>query len=110
VAGRKATGHWFGGGKNAVVVLRKTGQVINNVLIEDASFEVVTEDLGTRSIRTNRIKSIVYRNLPTFPTDMLRLLDGTELNGVVTNDPVTISTPDLGEIRVPKRNLLSIIF
>ena len=103
-------GHWFGGAGNAVVILRSTGQVLNNVIVKDKTFTIVTKDLGTQVIKRDRIKTIVYENLPSYPTDMLRILDGTELNGVVANDPVTLFTEDLGEIQVPKANLLSIIW
>ena len=110
MAKKTATGHWFGGGRNGVVILRSTGQVLNNVTVDDASFMIEMTDLGTRTIATTRIKSIVYKNLPTYPTDSMRLLDGTELNGTITNDPVTISTVDLGDVALPKKNILSIIF
>ena len=103
-------GHWFGGAGNAVVILRSTGQVLNNVIVKDKTFTIDTKDLGTQVIKRDRIKTIVYKNLPSYPTDMLRILDGTELNGVVTNDPVTLFTEDLGEIQVPRANLLSIIW
>jgi hypothetical protein len=103
-------GHWFGGAGNAVVILRSTGQVLNNVIVKDKTFTIDTEDLGRRVIKRDRIKTIVYQNLPSYPTDMLRMLDGTELNGVVTNDPVTLFTEDLGKIQVPRANLLSIIW
>ncbi len=105
-----AKGHWFGGAGNAVVILRSTGQVLNDVIVRDKSFTINTPDLGTRTIKRERIKTIVYKNLPSYPTDMLRILDGTELNGVITNDPVTLFTQDLGEVAVPKANLLSIIW
>lgn len=105
-----AAGHWFGGAGNAVVVLRNTGQVINDVIVRDKNFTVDTPDLGKRTIKRDRIKTIVYKNLPSYPTDMLRLLDGTEFNGVITNDPVTLYTQDLGEVEVPTKNLLSIIW
>jgi hypothetical protein len=106
----KKSGHWFGGGGNAVIILRKTGQVLNNVVVENATFSIATEDLGTLTFQTKRLKTLIYKNLPSYPTDMLRLLDGTELNGVIADDPVTISTDDLGEIEIRKANILSIIW
>lgn len=110
MAPTRSSGHWFGGHGNAVVILRKTGQVLNSVLIKDQVFSIVTPDLGTRDFKTTRIKTVVFQNPPTYPTDMLRLLDGTALNGQIVNDPVTISTEDLGEVEVPKANILSIIW
>jgi hypothetical protein len=110
MAKRAKSGHWFGGGGNAVVVLRKTGQVLNNVVVKNPTFAIVTPDLGPRVFKTTRLKTIVYKNLPAYPTDMLRLLDGTELNGRITDDPVTIATLDLGEVAIPKANILSIIW
>ena len=106
----KKTGHWFGGSGNAVVILRKTGQVLNNVLVENTTFSIETEDLGTRTFQTRRLKTVIFKNLPSYPTDMIRLLDGTELNGVIVDDPVTVSTADLGRIAIPKANILSIIW
>ena len=106
----KTKGHWFGGSGNAVVILRKAGQVLNNVVVENATFSIETEDLGTRTFKTERLKTLIFKNLPSYPTDMLRLLDGTELNGVITDDPVTIRTADLDAIAIAKANVLSIIW
>jgi hypothetical protein len=53
----------------------------------------------------------VYKNLPTFPTDVLRTLGGSEFNGDILNDPVRIDSEELGgEKPVAKAKLISIIF
>lgn len=103
-------GHWFAEGR-AVLILRNTGQVLNNVKVLEREFRIETPDLGTLAIPTRDIKTIVYKNLPTFPTDMLRTIRGTELNGNVLNDPVAVDAAELGgKTKIAKAKLLSIIW
>lgn len=94
----------------AVVVLRDTGQVLNDVTVLEPAFRIKTPDLGTVTIPTSRVKTIIYRNLTTYPTDMLRTFNGTEYNGDVLNEPVRVRTADLGETALAKSLLLSIIW
>src|SRR5262245_5022723 len=99
-----------GAGK-AVVILRDTGQVLANATILDQSFQIQTPDLGTLTLKSEHVQSIVYRNLPTFPVDMLRTIGGSELNGTVLNDPVHISARELGgEAALAKASIISIVF
>jgi hypothetical protein len=99
-----------GAGK-AVVILRDTGQVLAHATILEPSFQVQTPDLGTLTLKAEHVQSIVYRNLPTFPTDALRTIGGSELNGVVLNDPVHISAEELGgQAALAKAKIISIVF
>ena len=55
--------------------------------------------------------AIVYKNLPSYPTDMLRTLTSSEFNGVILNDPVRMKSDDLGgAVPVPRASVLSIIW
>ncbi len=91
--------------------MRGTGQVLNQVTILERAFQVDTPDLGVLSVLTPRIKTIVYKNLPSYPADMLRTINGTEFNGVVQNDPVRMQSADLdGVVSVSKAKILSIIW
>lgn len=57
------------------------------------------------------MKTIVYKNLPSYPTDMLRTINSSEFNGVVLNDPVEMESDDLGGVvQVRKAKILSIIW
>jgi hypothetical protein len=106
----KKAAKWLNDGR-AVVIFRNTGQVLNGARIREKSFKVETPDLGTLTIKTDAIASIVYKNLPTFPTDVLRTLGGSEFNGEILNDPVRIDAEELGgEMPVAKAKLISIIF
>jgi hypothetical protein len=107
---RKSIGKAFAG-DTAVVILRSTGQVLNRVTIPEKVFRIETPDLGTLSIPTRKIKTIVYKNLPSYPTDMLRTVNSSEFNGIVLNDPIEMTSEDLGgTVRVPKAKVLSIIW
>jgi hypothetical protein len=98
-------------GWTAVVIFRKTGQVLNKVTVLDKAFKVETPDLGTLTFKTTQIKTIVYKNLPTYPTDMLKTVGGSEINGTIANDPVRMTSPDLGgAASIAKASLLSIIW
>lgn len=95
----------------AVVILRKTGQVINRVQVREKAFRIETPDLGVLTVETDRIRSIVYKNLPTYPTDVLRTVNSSEFNGIILNDPIAVEADDLGgAIELPKARVLSIIW
>lgn len=107
---RKSLGKAFAGDL-AVVILRSTGQVLNRVNVRERAFRVQTPDLGILTIPTQRVKTIVYKNLPSYPTDMLRTVSSSELNGVILNDPVEMESEDLGGVaRLPKAKILSIVW
>ena len=96
---------------DAVVIFRNTGQVLNHAKILEKTFRIETPDLGTLTIKTANIMSIVFKNLPTFPTDVLRTLGGSEFNGNILNDPIRIEAEDLGGVaKVDKARIISIIW
>jgi hypothetical protein len=80
----------------AVVILRATGQVLNRVTVLQKVFQVETADLGVLEVPTRKVKTIVYKNLPSYPTDMLETVKGSEFNGVIVNDPIRMKSDDLG--------------
>ena len=107
---RKSTGRWLNEG-DAVIIFRNTGQVINHARILDRKFRIETPDLGTIAVGTDRIMSIVFKNLPTYPTDVLRTLGGTELNGTILNDLIRVQAQDLGgTVEIRKAKIISIIW
>jgi hypothetical protein len=97
--------------ETAIIILRDTGQVLNRVDVLEKRFSIKTPDLGVLKIETRKVRSIVYRNLPTYPTDVLRTVNGSEFNGVVLNDPIKVNADDLGgNARLPRAKVLSIIW
>jgi hypothetical protein len=107
---RKTAGRWLSDG-NAVIIFRKTGQVVNHARILDRTFRIETADLGTVAVSTDNLSSIVFKNLPSYPTDVLRTLGGTELNGRILNDPIRVKAEDLGgTIKIRKARVISIIW
>ena len=104
------TGHWFGGEK-CLVVLRDTGQTMNDVTVLEPEFVIDTPDLGRVTAPTKRIKTIVFKNLPAYPTDMIHSLNGSELNGTVVTDPIRLRSEDFPELTsVPTAKVLSIVW
>src|SRR5262249_16939407 len=96
---------------HSVIIFRNTGQVIAQATVLERSFRVKTPDLGELSFKISQIQSIVYKNLPTFPTDVLRTVGGSEINGEILNDPVAVDAEDLGgKTTIAKAKLLSIVF
>jgi hypothetical protein len=107
---RPSAGKFLANGQ-AIIILRNSGQVIAGATVAEKSFRVRTPDLGTLAFAIPKIQSIVYRNLPTYPVDVLKTVGGSEINGEVLNDPVHVRADDLGGAAVfPKTALLSIIF
>ena len=107
---RANVGKFLAGGR-AIIIFRNTGQVIAHAAILEKSFRVATPDLGTLTFKIPQIQSIVYRNLPTYPTDVLRTVGGSEINGDILNDPVQVEAEDLGgKAAIAKSKLLSIVF
>ena len=103
-------GHAFAN-NTAVVVLRATGQVLNQVTVLEKAFRIETPDVGVLEVPTKQVKTIVYKNLPSYPTDMLRTVNSSEFNGVILNDPIKMKSDDLGgTIAMPRAKVLSIIW
>ena len=85
--------------------------MLNNVTIFEKSFRIETPDVGVIEVPTNRVKTIVYKNAPSYQTDMLRTINSSEFNGVVLNDPVAMASDDLGgTVSLAKGKILSIIW
>ena len=84
---------------------------MNNVTVLEKSFSVQTDDLGVLKIPTANVKTIVYKNLPSYPTDMLRTLGSSEFNGPVLNDPIKVKSEDLGgTVSIAKAKIISIVW
>jgi hypothetical protein len=107
---RLGTGRSFAGG-TAIIIMRDTGQVINKATVLEKAFRIDTPDLGVLKIKTAAIKTIVYKNLPSYPTDMLRTINSSEFNGRILNDPIRVDAEDLGGAeRLARSKVLSIIW
>ena len=106
---KKLTGKLLKGG-HAVIILR-SGQVITQAKITERSMRVATSDLGTLTFKLEQISTIVYKNLPNFPTDLLRTIGGSEINGEVLNDPVHVEANDLGgAAEIARAKIINITF
>jgi hypothetical protein len=107
---RVPVGRSFAGG-TAVIIMRDTGQVINKVTVLEKVFRIATRDLGELKIKTEAIKTIVYKNLPSYSTDMIRTVNSSEFNGRVLNDPIRVDSEDLGgKASLARSKVLSIIW
>jgi hypothetical protein len=107
---QRSTGRWLLDGE-AVIIFRNTGQVVNHARVLEKSFRVQTPDLGTLTVKTAQVKTIVYKNLPAYPTDMLRTVGSSEFNGEILNDPIQVEAADLGGVaRIAKAKIASIIW
>jgi hypothetical protein len=96
---------------HAIIILRNTGQVITHATVKEPSFQVKTPDLGTLTFKVSQVQSIVFRNLPTYPTDVLKTVGGSEINGEISNDPIAIDAEDLGgSTTIARAKILSIVF
>jgi hypothetical protein len=105
-----AIGRSFEGG-TAVIIMRDTGQVINKATVLEKVFRIDTPDLGVLKIKTEAIKTIVYKNLPSYPTDLLRTINSSEFNGSILNDPIRVDSEDLGGTSsLARSKVLSIIW
>lgn len=98
-----------------VVIMRAThgaSQMYRDVTILDREFQIdVGEPVERRKVAADRIKTIVFKSLPTYATDMLRTVSGTELNGSVVNDSIHFRSDDFEEpITVPTAAVISIIW
>ena len=94
----------------ALVVLR-LGNAIDQAKVLNKEFNINTEDLGTLKVPTKLIKTIILKNLPTFPLDVIRLLKGNEISGEVLTDPVRLDSEEVGgKIDVALAKILSIVF
>ena len=94
----------------ALIMLRK-GNAIDQAAVLNMEFSIDTEDLGKLKVPTRLIKTIILKNLPTFPLDVIRLLKGNEMSGTVLTDPVRIESEEVGgKIDVALSKILSIVF
>lgn len=108
-AKRRTAGKWLGEGY-AIIIFRNTGQVVNHAKVLEESFRVEI-DIGVVTVKTELIKTIVYKNLPAYPTDMLRTMGGSKFNGPVLNDPIRVEAEDLGGVKsIPKAKIISIVW
>jgi len=108
-ATRLYPGKWLLGGK-AVIILR-TGQMVIEATILEKSFQLETPDLGTLTFKTAQVQRIIYKNSPTYQTDQLRTVKGSEFDGVVLNDPIRVEAEDLGgKTSIAKSKIISIIW
>ena len=109
MAKKNESGKFFADGR--AVVLLRSGQVITNAKVMEKSFRIATADLGTLTFKVPQISMIVYKNLPNFPTDWLRTIGGSELNGDVLNDSVHLHAADFGEpLAIAKAKIAHITF
>ena len=94
----------------ALVVLRK-GNAIDQAKILDKKFSITTDELGALNIPTNQIFTIIMKNDPQFPLDVIRLNHGNEISGTITTDPVHAKSPEVGgNITIALAEILYIIF
>jgi hypothetical protein len=104
------TGHWFEGEK-CLVVMRGTGQTMNDVMVLEPEFVIDTPDLGRVTVPAKRIKTIVFKNLPAYPTDMIHSLNGSELNGTVLTDPIRRRSEEFPDLKaIPTAKVPSIVW
>ena len=97
--------------QDALIFMRNTGQIINHAMILNESFRIETADLGIVTIKTADVKTIIYQNLPSYPTDMLRTNGASEYNGNVLEDPIRVESADLGgQAAIAKAKILSIVW
>lgn len=101
-------GHSFAD-ETAVVILR-SGDVLTQAEVLEKNFRIETPDFGELSLPRKQIKTIIYKNLPTYPTDFVKTMSGSEFTGVVLNDPVKVSTEDTGTVSIAKAKIISIIW
>src|SRR4030095_5404152 len=104
----KKTGHSFAD-QTAVMILR-SGGVLTQVSVLEKTFSIDTPDFGVLDLPRKQIKTIIYKNLPTYPPDFVKTMSGSELTGSVLNDPVRVSTADTGTISIAKSKIISIVW
>jgi hypothetical protein len=94
----------------SLIVLRK-GNAIGKAKVLNKDFTIDTADLGPMKIQAKLIETIILKNLPLYPLDMIRLSGGNEISGTVTTDPVRIDSKQLaGPMDIPIGKILSILF
>ena len=82
-----------------------------NVRILEKAFSIDTRDLGVLKVPQEKVKTVIYKNPPLYPDDMIRTYTGTELNGVILNDPIRMDAEEIGgKISIAKSKILSIIW
>jgi hypothetical protein len=99
------------GGEKCLVVLRDTGQTLNDMTVLEPEFAIDTVDVGRVTVPTKRIKTIVFKNLPAYATDMIHSVNGSELNGTVVTDPIRLRSDDFPDLKaIPTAKVLSIVW
>ena len=94
----------------ALIMLRK-GNAIDQATVLNTEFSIDTEDLGPLKVPTHLVKTVILKNLPMFPLDVIRMLKGNEMSGTVLTDPIHIESEEVGgKIDVPLSKILSIVF
>jgi hypothetical protein len=110
-ARRRRQGGQSSAARTALVVLRDKGHVLNEATVLERSFTIEIPDGGPVEVLTSKVKTIVYKNLPCYPTDMLRTISGSEFNGVIVNDSVTFKVKDVEKpMSFGKETLASIMW
>ena len=91
----------------SLVVLRR-GNAIGKAKVLNKTFTISIEEIGPLTLKTNVIETIILKNLPLFPLDVIRT-GGNEISGTVTTDPVRIDSPQVGgKIDIPLAKILTI--
>lgn len=94
----------------ALIVLRK-GNAVDQAEVLEKSFAIDTEELGVIKVPTELIKTVILKNPPLFPLDVIRMLKGNEISGTVLTDPVHIDSEEVGgKITIPLAKILAIVF
>jgi len=94
----------------ALIVLRQ-GNAIDQATILEKEFRINIEELGEIAVPTSLVKTVILKNLPSAPLDVIRFLKGNEISGTVLNDPIHAESEEVGgAIDIPLAKILSIVF
>jgi hypothetical protein len=94
--------------KIADFVMLKNGQSINGI-VDVAVFTIETA-YGKLKFKKTEIHTIHYKNPPHFLSDEIQVSAGTRLEGNVLPDVVPIRVEGQQLIRVPKKDLHTLVF
>lgn len=93
---------------NALVVLRQGNAIEGKVL--NKSFVIEVDDLGELEFPANELTTIIMKNLPTFPLDVIRFPSGNEISGTVKTDPLIVKISKGKKLTIALAKVLSILF
>lgn len=93
---------------DALIVLRMGNAIEGKVL--EKFFTIDTGDLEPLKVPTAQLASIIMKNLPNFPLDVMRFPNGYEISGVVLTDPVRVKSKQVGKVTIELEKILSILF